>query len=455
MCYNFYLKNADGKIVNLKNVPSDMSQLGFLRLVSYAYAISADNIKQLSFGLWSIYDRDDGDWDGSHHMDGISRMRKTSFFSASGINKPHPNGNDSLNQINESLCDDMSINVIYDKMDLTNYRYKLDSFLGKFDDDYEYSIDITDYKKYGIPHPLRTYLINLLDLGGKLDDDVLLHGRAYELEAIQILLEFGANVHYKSQHGATVINTTLLYPDHEDTEAKIQMFLNLGVDINDGAPLFCLMRNSERNRTHAPTHIIKFMISKGAQINRMSVDGHNTLLHYAAADYNGSENIKLFVSLGLNVNARNKKGETPIFWVKWGWNGERKEVAPTLSTLLDLKANLNAVDNEGNNILHKYFIVRYDGYDRGLTNIQHFLSLCSEYPEPFAINLQNKEGKTALHYAFGIYGMDRQILNLLILAGADPHICDANGKKPMDYFSASKKKLPELLQFLKIKTDNA
>ena len=78
--------------------------------------------------------------------------------------------------------------------------------------------------------------------------------------------------------------------------------------------------------------------------------GGSSALHWASSIDNsevGISLIRLLLSHGLDVNASNRAGETPLHWaVDW--------IRPQIvDELIKQKAEVNAKDHEGNTPLHK------------------------------------------------------------------------------------------------------
>ena len=90
--------------------------------------------------------------------------------------------------------------------------------------------------------------------------------------------------------------------------------------------------------------IVKYLLSKGANVLKSDVDD-NSPLHRAAA--NGDvEIMKMLAAKGANVYAMNKKGRTPLFAA--ALHGELKAIA----FLLSQQASVNRCDKNGDTPLH-------------------------------------------------------------------------------------------------------
>jgi ankyrin repeat protein len=88
------------------------------------------------------------------------------------------------------------------------------------------------------------------------------------------------------------------------------------------------------------------LTAKGADLaaycwnNNMDFDGSETPLDLAAS-LSKTKFVTSLIDLGANVNAVNLEGESALFFAARSGNGD------TVATLLDAGANVNAVDNKG------------------------------------------------------------------------------------------------------------
>ena len=100
-----------------------------------------------------------------------------------------------------------------------------------------------------------------------------------------------------------------------------------------------------------------------------------------------------------------------------------------IETLINLGANINIQDNDGNGILH--YILSRDNIGTEEYDIFEML-----IKNGININLQNNDGDTALHKisykknnSYRDIGMEKKVISLLIENNADKNIKNNNGKK--------------------------
>jgi len=92
--------------------------------------------------------------------------------------------------------------------------------------------------------------------------------------------------------------------------------------------------------------LLKFFVSKGLSPSLKDASG-NSILHIASVSGN-KRGIQLSVELGINIHARNSRGETPIISA-----GTKCRDEAALQLLIDLGANVKDKDRNGATLLHK------------------------------------------------------------------------------------------------------
>jgi len=156
----------------------------------------------------------------------------------------------------------------------------------------------------------------------------------------------------------------------------------------------------------------------------------DTALHAAAAGYRLGIARQLIKS-GSDVRAANRRGAEPLHYAADGIPGSRHwnpgAQADIIALLIDAGADPNALDKSGVAPLHR--AVR----QRCLGAVDSLLRNRS------SVRLRNKSGSTALHLAVQNTGrggtgsaqskaLQREVIGLLIKAGANPQDRDGRGK---------------------------
>ena len=144
------------------------------------------------------------------------------------------------------------------------------------------------------------------------------------------------------------------------------------------------------------------LLERGLDPNARDALGR-TPLHLVVAQAPGEVLARLLLSRGATVDLRDEQGLTPLLWA-----------APaSIKLLADKGADLSAQDTNGNSALH------WAAYRRAHEAAGSLLTL------GVPPDLQNSAGKTALHAALELN--DPQMAQLFIKAGAKTDITDTAG----------------------------
>jgi len=119
-----------------------------------------------------------------------------------------------------------------------------------------------------------------------------------------------------------------------------------GADVNsqspgEWTPLFAAIDKEN-------TDMVKFLIEKGAYLHyEMPRFGHDAL--FIASQKNNINIIELLLEKGLDINKKNKLGETPLFWACN--NSKEKLNIDVIKILIKKGADVNIKNNSGNSVL--------------------------------------------------------------------------------------------------------
>jgi ankyrin repeat protein len=160
---------------------------------------------------------------------------------------------------------------------------------------------------------------------------------------------------------------------------------------------------------------VKRLIKKGVDINcRNENDLCPTLLFLPSLSRRGdaTKMVSYLISCGLDVNAKNILGETPLTFAC------KQEHFEVVELLLKNGADVNASHNHGNTALH-YASISGDW---------HTIETLIEYGAD--VNAVNNEGCTAMHFA--CYGKNTKIVRYLLKHGLDINAKNKKGRTPLD-----------------------
>ncbi|KAK9888313.1 hypothetical protein WA026_000574 [Henosepilachna vigintioctopunctata] len=155
-------------------------------------------------------------------------------------------------------------------------------------------------------------------------------------------------------------------------------------------------------------------LKKGANVNQIFKNG-NTPLHIAVCNQSNISIIKIILKYRPLLNIRNSELETPLnILIK-----NQYFDADLLKTLLEMGADPNIPDKQGNTPFH--YLFRYSSIDQ-----DHFRTYVALFVDNKAkLNVQNNHGDTPLHLAVRV-GF-KAFVEMLLEKGAC--ICIKNGSK--------------------------
>ena len=279
-----------------------------------------------------------------------------------------------------------------------------------------------------------------------------------KLDTIQLLIDKGATIDFQKKDFKKGLEKFFTYtpvPYMFDWETKeilntvaiIELLLQKGLDpntvlidgksslfeCNDNVIIKLLIKhgadvNAQKNDGSTPLFYARdiqkarLLIENGANVNAKF--GQNsfvseslrgiTPLFYHIMEKSSPEIIFLLIEKGADINAKNNKGETALFYA------QNPEI---IKTLIEKGLDINAQNNEGNTPLHT--VIQKAG---GLNQyVVKFLLESGANP-----NIQNNRGETPLHLAARDF-LWIETVDLFIKKGADKSIKDNNGKTAADY----------------------
>jgi ankyrin repeat protein len=178
--------------------------------------------------------------------------------------------------------------------------------------------------------------------------------------------------------------------------------------INGQTPLMLVIRR------FGDSQAIKTILSMGVDVNARDKDGWTAFFDAVSAPNNSLEITKLLIEAGAKIDAKTSDGSTALFWTG----------NTDIAHLLQSKgANIDAQDTSGHTPL--------------LMAVSHGRVPVTKYliESGAKLDIQNKQGETALLRALRTEGGDStsvfEVSELLVAAGANVSIADKKGETPL------------------------
>ena len=269
----------------------------------------------------------------------------------------------------------------------------------------------------------------------------ILHAACYggDYDIIKLILDKGADVNASDKYKNTPLNMAIW---NSHSIEVIMALLDRGADVNasdiyKNTPLFLAIRNSS-------IEVIMALLDRGADVNAINKE-QDTPLHIAIKFISSIKVSMALLDRGADVNAIDKNKNTPLHLACKRWNIE------LVNELIKKGADVNIINDEQNTPLHIALQHNYQdiimplldkGADVNITYFEqdtplHFavkrgwIELVNKLIEKGAdINASDHEGNTPLHIAIW-YSSRIEIIMALLDRGADINASDHEGNTPL------------------------
>lgn len=237
-----------------------------------------------------------------------------------------------------------------------------------------------------------------------------------KLKIIKILVEAGANINIKDAGGMTAIDYAKCH-----NRPQIIKYLEKNNEDNLNAELRGELCGEPDTIFEPDFNNIMKLIKAGADINTKCVRYGCTALHVAVV-YGRNDIVRELITLGADINTRNKNGLTPLYIDR----------ITTVDILIKAGANVNITDYLGNTPI-------FYCSDRDYWIVIAIMLIKAGAD----LNIKNKAGLTPL-----LHAMRRRfcIISLLVLNGADINAKNADGNTALDL--AKMNEDDEVVEFL-------
>ncbi len=248
-------------------------------------------------------------------------------------------------------------------------------------------------------------LVNLIDASGRTP----LHwaARGVHLDVLKYLIEKGSDVNARDANGTTSLHSTASRGHFEASRLLIEKGAAVNDKNNTGATPFYYVA------TTGNKELLEYLLLNGASKEDLELRNAygRTPLCAVARDGGDAETIKVLISLGADVNAEDRNGNTPIMLAAW------RPYKDVVTVLLDAGAELNINTPEGEELLAY-------AADNGIENL--FEEMVRRNA---SLEIMNEDGGTLLHSASG--GGSIKIVGSMISSGFDVNGKDKYGWYPI------------------------
>uniref|UniRef100_A0ABD2WC48 Uncharacterized protein n=1 Tax=Trichogramma kaykai TaxID=54128 RepID=A0ABD2WC48_9HYME len=244
-------------------------------------------------------------------------------------------------------------------------------------------------------------------------------------KVFSLLLEAGAVVTYLNEGRNTMFHIILYNPKNQSVTKEMEVLLKSGVDVHTQnkkgySALHFAVIFSE------PLEVLEQLLKNRADPNAVDENGWTALHRICAHPKLEKVHLKMIerlIEYRANVNIANNDGERPIMTL---YNGAKdfKLRLDVFKLLLKAGADVTHVNLEGNTILN---YILYNGKDPNIVEaVEWSLNHGS------AVNIKNKLGQSALHFAV-TFSQSLEVIKLLLERDANPNTVDNNGRTAMNY----------------------
>ena len=263
------------------------------------------------------------------------------------------------------------------------------------------------------------------------------------VNVVQLLVQHGANTDLQDKDGYTAFHHAVFH-DHGSCDL-LSCLIENKLDVNALSNDNCtpLMIASENNHLNA----VSFLIEHGANIDLQDENGY-TAVHYAVGnDCNSCDVLSCLLKNGANVDAGTNNNYTPLMVASDCGNVD------VVNFLIQHGADIQLRDKDGKTALHYAVHHKCTSFDVLSSLIKNggdidacrndnctplMIACCWGHVNVVAflierganIDLQDKNGDTALHYAVRGLGNSTEIVYTLMSVGAS-QLCNNKGLTPL------------------------
>ncbi|MDP1974765.1 MAG: hypothetical protein Q8K37_02210, partial [Alphaproteobacteria bacterium] len=231
---------------------------------------------------------------------------------------------------------------------------------------------------------------------------------------LECYIKHHVDLNKKNNRGKTPLMIALPTLQWEESEKFITLLLDNNIDLSisdeyGNTPIHYFFDESIAY-FDSSTSFLSNMLEMQTKLNP-SLSLLTAMFTKSDSDYDPTPILNKLIENGVNFEARNKEGQTPLLRAFTNFNSN-KTFLKNVEILLKLGASIHATDNNGNTILHQLVCVS-DYY------LKNKLDYVQRYVEQYNLDvtLKNNDGAEALNYV-----SDPDLAKYLISKGANSNI---------------------------------
>jgi ankyrin repeat protein len=239
------------------------------------------------------------------------------------------------------------------------------------------------------------------------------------LDLVKLLLGKGANVNLADDGGTTALIEAVGRRGPEYT-AIAKLLIARGADIHadHDAAIFAAAGQAE-------PEIVKLLLSNGAPVNARNQERDNNTVLMEAASGSSVETMQLLLAAGADVKAVNEKGENALMKaVTLDHRYQPQQRLPMIELLLAKGADINAADKSGRTPL-LYSVTQYMSEAGGVISHPEVVKVLLDRGANVAA--VDQSGDNALIITTGVYQGPIEIVRLLLQKGIDHNTQNKQG----------------------------